>query len=344
MAGLVAEAHMHLGILEGAGSLIPNPNLLIGPYLTREAVASSRIEGTQASSLDVYRFEAGEKERDEFKRVPEVANYVRASRFCLEKMGDGVPVSLELLMEAHHILLKGVRGHEAHLGRIRSVQNWIGHPNCAIKDASYVPPAVHLLDGALASLEGFIRDPPAEMPVLVQCALAHYQFEAIHPFGDGNGRVGRLMVQLMLAGSGTLAKPILCLSAYFERNKAEYYRLLRGVSENSDWTEWIKFFLNGVVQCSREAIDAMHKTLDLKAKHEQRLREDRASRNAMVLATYLFARPVLTIPMAAKRLGTGYPPAKKAVTYLVNAGILEQIGSKKRNKRYVARKIIGIFP
>ena len=343
MAGLVAEAHMHLGILEGVGRLIPNPNLLIGPYLTREAVASSRIEGTQASGLDVYRFEAGEKERDEFKRVLEVANYVRASRFCLEGVGDGVPVSLELLKRAHHVLLNGVKGHEAHLGSIRSVQNWIGYANCTIKDASYVPPAVHLLDGMLADLEEFIQDPPAGMPVLVQCALAHYQFEAIHPFGDGNGRVGRLMIQLMLAGNGTLGQPLLYLSAYFERNRAEYYRLLRGVSENSDWTEWIKFFLVGVVQCSQDAIDAMHKILDLKAKHEQRLRGCRASRNAMVLAPHLFSRPVLTIPMAAKHLGTGYPPAKRAVMYLVNAGILEQDDNRKRNKRYVAREIVDIF-
>ena len=334
---------MYLGILEGVGRLIPNPNLLIGPYLTQEAVASSRIEGTEASNLDVYQFEAGEKEHDGLKRVLEVVNYTRASRFCFERIGAGEPVNRKLLKRAHHILLENVRGHEVTLGKIRSVQNWIGYANCAIEDASYVPPAAHLLDDILANLEEFIRDPPDGMPVLVQCALAHYQFEAAHPFEDGNGRVGRLMIMLVLASGGTLGKPLLYLSAYFERNRDRYYELLRRVSENSDWLEWIKFFLKGVVQCSQEAIDTTHKILDLKTKYEQRLKEGRASRNAMVLAPHLFSRPVLTIPMAAEYLGTGYPPAKRAVTYLVNAGILEQIGTKKRNKRYVAREIIDIF-
>lgn len=341
---LVARAHMRLGVLEGVGQLLPNPDLLIIPYITQEAVLSSRIEGTEASNLDVFRFKAeGRDDSNGYKRVREVANYVSASRSCLDLITEGRRVDLEMLMHAHEILLKGVRGSEAEPGKIRTVQNWIGRANCRIEDASYVPPAVHQLDDLLANLMQFVRDPTQEMPVLARCALAHCQFESIHPFEDGNGRVGRLLILLMLADSGALSRPLLYLSAYFERNRAEYYSLLRRVSQNSEWTEWIEFFLNGVIQCSDEAIRVTYKFLDLREKYEQRLKESRASRNAIVLATYLLSNPAITIPAAAKYLGTGYPPAKKAVMYLVGAGILEQIGTQKRGKEYVAREVVDVF-
>lgn len=341
---LITTAHMRLGVLEGIGQLLPNPDLLIMPYLTQEAVLSSRIEGTEASNLDVFRFKAEERDdSDGRKRVQEVANYVNASRSCLEMIADGRGVDLELLMHAHEILLEGVRGNEAEPGKIRTMQNWIGYANCSIEDASYVPPAVHQLDDLLANLMQFVKDPYQKIPVLVRCALAHYQFESIHPFEDGNGRVGRLLILLILASSGTLSRPLLYLSAYFERNRTEYYTLLRRVSQNSDWSEWVGFFLRGVIQCSDDAIRVTYKFLDLREKYEQNLKESRASRNALILATYLFSNPVVTIPMAAKYLKTGYPPAKKAVMYLVSAGILEQIGTQRRNKEYVAREVVNAF-
>lgn len=341
---LITKAHMRLGVLEGVGQLLPNPDLLIIPYITQEAVLSSRIEGTEASNLDVFRFKAeGGDDSNGHKRVREVANYVSASRSCLELITDERPVDLEMLMHAHKILLEGVRGNEAEPGKIRTVQNWIGYANCSIENASYVPPAVHQLDDLLANLMQFVKDPSQEIPVLVRCALAHYQFESIHPFEDGNGRVGRLLILLILASSGALSMPLLYLSAYFERNRTEYYNLLRRVSQNSEWTEWIEFFLNGVIQCSDEAIRVTYKFLDLREKYEQRLKESRASGNAIVLATYLLSNPVVTIPAAAEYLGTGYPPAKKAVMYLVGAGILEQIGTRRRGKEYVAREIVDVF-
>ena len=341
---LIARAHMRLGVLEGIGQLLPNPDLLIIPYLTQEAVSSSRIEGTEASNLDVFRFKAGGgDDSNGHKRVREVANYVNASRSCLELIADGRHVDLEMLMQAHKILLEGVRGNEAEPGRIRTVQNWIGPANCSIGNASYVPPAVHKLDDLQENLARFVTDPPRNIPVLVRCALAHYQFESIHPFEDGNGRIGRLLILLILASSGALSMPLLYLSAYFERNRTEYYHLLRGVSQNSEWTEWIDFFLNGVIQCSDEAIRVTNKFLNLREKYEQKLKESRASRNAIVLVTYLFSNPVVTIPAAAKYLGTGYPPAKKAVMYLVGAGILEQIGTRRRGKEYAAREILDVF-
>ena len=344
MASLSAEAHMYLGILEGVGKLIPNPNLLIVQYITHEAVSSSKIEGTEASNLDVYQFEAGgEVESNGPKRVLEVVNYSRALHRCLEMVNGGKRVDLKMLKQAHKILLKGVRGQNIEIGRIRAVQNWIGYANCNIENASYVPPAVHLLDDLLEDLEKFVVEPPVDIPVLVRCALAHYQFEAIHPFEDGNGRVGRLMIPLILASSGVLGRPLLYLSAYFERNQTEYYELLRGVSKDGKWMEWIIFFLTGVIQCSQEAIAVTHKLLDLRSKYEQKLRKNRASGNAIILAMHLFSKPVITIPMAAKYLNTGYPPAKKAVMHLVSAGILEQNDTKKRNKKYIAKEIIAVF-
>lgn len=344
IASLSAEAHMRLGVLEGVGKLIPNPNMLIVPYITQEAVSSSRIEGTEASSLDVYKFEAEDKvDTNGPKRVLEVVNYSRALNSCLKMINGGEQLDLKMLKQAHKILLKGVRGQKMELGQIRAVQNWIGYAGCDIKNAAYVPPAVHLLDDLLENLEKFVAVPLTDMPVLVRCALAHYQFEAIHPFEDGNGRVGRLMIPLILASSGVLGRPLLYLSAYFERNRAEYYELLRGVSKDGKWTEWITFFLTGVIQCSQESIAVTHKLLDLRSRYEQKLRETRTSGNAIVLAMHLFSSPVITIPMAAKYLNTGYPPAKKAVMYLVSAGILEQGDTRKRNKKYIAKEIIDVF-
>ena len=341
---LITRAHIRLGVLEGVGQLLPNPDLLIIPYITQEVVLSSRIEGTEASNLDVFRFKAeGRDDSNGHKRVREVVNYVSASRSCLEWITNGKRVDLEMLMHAHKILLEGVRGNEAESGKIRTVQNWIGYANCRIENASYVPPAVHRLDDLLANLMQIVKDPFQGIPVLVRCALAHYQFESIHPFEDGNGRVGRLLILLILASSGALSRPLLYLSAYFERNRTEYHHLLRRVSQNSEWTKWLEFFMKGVIQCSDEAIRVTYKFLDLREKYELKLKENRASRNAIILVTYLLSNPVVTIPAAAKYLGTGYPPAKKAVMYLVDAGILEQRDTRRRGKEYVAREIVDVF-
>lgn len=342
--GLIAEAHGRLGVLAGLGQLLPNPHLLILPYITREAVSSSKIEGTEASMLDVFRFEADKNiDPEGRKRVQEVFNYVRALSSCIGQIGQGKQVDLAILRYAHKILLKDVRGQRVEPGKFRKVQNWIGHPGCDIEDALYVPPAAHLLDGLLADLITFIENPPPEMPVLVICALAHYQFESIHPFEDGNGRVGRLLIPLILASSRTLDRPLLYVSAYFERNRSEYYTRLRNVSKHSEWVEWVEFFLRGVIQCSKEAVDATNRFLELKSRYEQKLADEKASRNTIVLTSHLFSNPRITIPQAASYLEMGYPPAKKAVMYLVDAGILEQIGSRRRNKEYVAKEILDVF-
>ena len=343
--GLIAEAHTHLGVLAGLGKILPNPRLLINPYITREAVASSRIEGTEASMLDVFRFSADENDNSNgHKRVQEVFNYSRALYSCIHQIDNGSRVNLEMLRSAHKNLLKGVRNQNAEPGKIREIQNWIGRLGCTIEEASYVPPGTHLLNDLLVNLIQFIENLPRKIPVLIICALAHYQFESIHPFEDGNGRVGRLLIPMMLAHHGILDRPLLYLSSYFERNRSEYYERLQKVSSSCEWTAWIEFFLRGVVQCSKEAVEVTNKFLNLKSKYEQRLTRERASRNAILLTNRLFSTPWITIPQAAKHLGIGYPPAKKAVMDLVEVGILEQIEPRRRrNKEYVAKEILYVF-
>ena len=343
IANLVAEAHMQLGILEGTGNLLPHPDLSIRPYLVQEAAASSRIEGINASSRDVFEFEAKKMHgADGTRSASETFNCVKASHSCLKIAKDG-RVDLDMLRHAHQILFDGTGYQGVEPGKIRVVQNRIGYLGSKIEDVIYVPPAPHMLNELLEDLETFVNSLPSGMPILVKCALAHYQFDAIHPFADGNGRVGRLLILLMLTNRGVLSKPILCLSSYFERNRPEYYERLKRVSRNSEWTEWLEFFLYGVIQSSREAINITYNLQKIKTRYEERLKKSKVSGNTLILVRYLFANPVITIPAAAKYLGTGYPPAKKAVRYLVDAGILGQIGAKKRNKEYIAKEISDIF-
>lgn len=237
LASLLSEAHGQLGQLSGIGELLPNPDLLIRPYVTREAVLSSKIEGTQASIIDIFEFEAKAKvdseEDGRRKRVQEVVNYIHALDKCINRVQKGDSITLAMIRDVHKTLLHNVRGQERTSGEFRKVQNWIGPEGSKIEDAVYVPPAPDHLKNTLEEAEKFIQQPPERIPVLVQCALIHYQFEAIHPFADGNGRVGRLLLPLLLADRHLLSRPLLYLSAYFERNRTAYYRHLLSVSQNS---------------------------------------------------------------------------------------------------------------
>lgn len=245
LTALISEASIQLGNLSGIGKLIPNPNLLISPYLRREAVLSSKIEGTQASILDVFRLEAGgmmeEKER-ETKRVIEVVNYVQALNECLDYVQNGKQIDITMIKNAHKVLMNKVRGQELQPGEFRTVQNWIGIDGTKIDDATYVPPPSEYVDDRMDDLVKFIQDPPGRIPVIVQCAMIHYLFEAIHPFGDGNGRIGRLLIPVLLAQRKLLDQPLLYISAYLEQNKSRYTTLLLKVSQENSWVEWISFF------------------------------------------------------------------------------------------------------
>lgn len=340
------EASNQLGQLSGIGTLLPNPDLIIRPYVYREAVLSSKIEGTQASMLDLFRFQAGapdNADEREQKRVVEVINYVNATHECLKKIHDGKNVNLQMINKAHKILLQGVRGQELEPGIVRTIQNWIGPEGTEITDATYVPPPPEHVNDLLLDLEKFIREPAPYMPPLIQCAIMHYQFEAIHPFGDGNGRIGRLLVPLVLSERKLLSQPILYLSAYIEQNKTRYYQTLLQVSQKSKWNEWIHFFLMAVITQATDAIQRIKKLMELRNKYEVKLREKKASASAILLNDLLFANPLVTITKASDYLQITYPPAKKAIEYLVSIGILREHESKERNRIFIAHEIEALL-
>ena len=248
----LSAADRALAELAGVGGTLPNPHLLIGPFVRREAVLSSRIEGTQASLSDLFFFEAAPQQHRGPEDVREVANYVNALEYGLKRI-ETLPISSRLIRELHGHLMAEVRGGERAPGELRRVQNWIGPEGCSLDEATYVPPPPQELPGALGALEEFIHG-PSDLPPLIRFALVHYQFEAIHPFLDGNGRIGRLLITLGLGSEGLLPHPLLYLSDFFEKNRKEYYRLLLAVTTHGRWEPWIRFFLRGVADQSRDAI------------------------------------------------------------------------------------------
>ena len=343
---LATEAHTKLGQLSGIGELIPNLDLLIRPYVLREAVLSSKIEGTQATMMDVFEYEAGGKKDSQKavdrKQIREVLNYVGSLNTCLKRVKTE-SVSIKMIKDAHGILMKNVRGQEKTPGEFRKIQNWIGRQDSQIEDALYVPPAPEKLYDVLRDFEKFIQSPSPGIPVLIQCALIHYQFESIHPFADGNGRIGRLLIPLILAERKLLSRPLLCLSVYFEKNRTEYYSHLLSVSQNQTWTEWIRFFLKGVIIQATDAIQNIRHLTDLRVNYENKLRSVKASGSATQLMSYLFANPVVTIPEAKRFLNVTYPSAKLAVERLQKISILEEMGAGERNKKFKAAEILNVL-
>lgn len=346
LTALISEASLQLGNLSGIGKSIPNPHLLIRPYLTREAVLSSRIEGTQASILDVFRYKgggmAGREEREE-KRIIEVANYVDALEECLRDVRKGRRIDRRMFKGVHKKLMQGVRGEELQPGEFRTVQNWIGEEGTPIEDATYLPPPPEYIDQLLADLEHFIQNPPGRIPIVVQCAILHYLFEAIHPFRDGNGRIGRLLIPVLLAQRKVLEQPLLYLSVYIERNKPRYYSLLLSVSQRSTWVEWLRFFLYGVIAQANDAVDNIRQLVELKAKYDQKLSNKKASGSATRLVDYLFSNPITSIPTAAEYLEITYPPAKNALESLKEMGILSEQRDRQRGRMFIAHEIISIL-
>src|SRR3989338_11290967 len=225
-----------------------------------------------------------------------------------------------MIKSAHRKLMDNVRGQELAPGEFRKVQNWIGVPGTKIEDATYVPPRAENIIELLEDLVNFINNPTERIPVLLQCAIIHYQFEAIHPFGDGNGRIGRLLIPLLLQNRGLLSQPLLYISVYVEKNKTQYYNALLEVSKNSDWINWFKFFLMAVITQAKDASDNIQKLMNLQESYNKKLRSSKASASAMSLADYLFSNPIITIPTAAAYLKITYPPAKKAIGRLVKLG------------------------
>lgn len=340
---LVSELSMAdraLGQLAGVGQSLVNPQLLMRPFLKKEAVLSSRIEGTVASLSDLFFFEAAPTGivPSGASDVLEVANYVRALdigiRSCTKR-----PLGLNTLREMHAVLMEDVRGGDKRPGDFRRDRNWIGPPNCRLDEATYVPPPPEELPKLLDGFETAVHGAP-DLPPLVRLAALHYQFEAIHPFMDGNGRIGRLLITLLLCTEKLLPQPLLYLSAYFEKFRDEYYRRLLEVSQAQKWSAWVRFFVRGVYEQAQDAMERARRLLELREQFHKQFHEARSSALLLKLIDHLFMSPVVTIPNTASLLGVTYHSAQDNIDRLVAGGVLEEITGRKRDRLYMARKII----
>ena len=335
----LSNADRAIGRLAGEGRRLPNPHLLIRAFVRKEAVLSSRIEGTQATLGELLAVEAGaavERSPDDLR---EVGNYVTALEYGIERMAT-LPISLRLVRELHELLMRGVRGDVATPGEFRRSQNWIGPPGCTLNDATYVPPPPSEMVACLDSWERFLHDDA--LPPLVHAALAHSQFEAIHPFLDGNGRVGRLIITLLLVNRGVISSPLLYLSAYFEETRQEYYSRLLGVTERGYWEKCLTYFLRGVAIQSDDAVDRVQRIDDLFSHWKQGLAQDRSRLPERALD--LFAEnPFWTVRSVSRRLGVAFTTAQRAIDRLETEGVVTQLGTGRRNRVYCAGAILDVL-
>lgn len=333
---LLDEATGAVHRLGGVGRLIPNPHLLIGPHLRLEAVLSSRIEGTKIDVGQLLRFEAGQvPSPDAANDATEVTNYIVAMEHGLARVRDGFPISVRLFREMHGLLLQGARGQHRRPGELRKSPVWLG--GSTLDDAVFVPPPPDEMREALSDLEKFLHQ--TNLPLLAQLAIAHYQFEVIHPFLDGNGRIGRLMIPLMLVLRGALPQPLLYLSAFFEQHRSDYYDHLLITSQQGDLMPWIAFFLRGVRQQARDSEERTVRLVELQHQLRNELLEEGRSNSIIRLAEQLFAVPVITAAQVESMIGVTRPTAQTAIDALVDRGDLTEITGRPRGRVYEARAI-----
>jgi Fic family protein len=335
----LGEAERNLGRLASLADTLPSPHILVRPFIRREAVLSSRIEGTRASLVDLYHYESAQNSFfEDITDVREVHNYVRALDYGLER-SKTLPVSLRLIREMHGILMEGVRGEHLTPGEFRRSQNWIGSPGSTIESATIVPPPVDEMHQALDALEKFIHA-PSDIPQLTRAGLIHYQFEAIHPFLDGNGRVGRLLVILLLIEWGLVSQPLLYLSAFFEAHRLDYYDRLLAVSQRGEWENWLLFFLKGISSQSSDAITRIEHLGQLRTAYRERLRTERAAARLLKTLDVLFERPILNIRQLEAALDVPYRTAQRYIERLEEIGILREVTGQARNRLYRADEIL----
>jgi Fic family protein len=333
---LLTEAEAALGRLAGIGDLLPNPDLLIRPYVLREAVSSTRIEGTHASMSDVFELEAGGGTPN--ADVEEVLGYVDALVWGLSQ--SELPLSVRLMRELHRRLMAGERGRGRMPGAFRTTQNWIGTPNSTIESARFVPPPPQDLGPLLSDWESFAHE-DGELPLLVRNALLHYQLETIHPFLDGNGRVGRLLIVFLLVESGRLPAPLLDISSYFEADRDSYYAALRGVSERGDAVTWIDLFLHAVHTQASAATVRARQLMELRERYRRHAAALRA-KNAIALVDLACEAPILTARLVTERLDVTRPTAGSLLRQLESEGLLVREGSGARGQqRYVANEVLA---
>ena len=340
---LSSEVDQALGRLDGVTTILPNVELFVLMYVRREAVLSSQIEGTRSTIPDVLAAEANIRTPDQPGDVEEVINYIRAMRFGIERLGS-LPLCVRLLRELHEILLKGVRGNQADPGMLRRSQNWIGPPGCTLRDAKFVPPPPGELASALSDWEKFLHQ-ASNLPAIVQAGLAHAQFENIHPFLDGNGRVGRLFITLFLCEREILLYPVLYLSSYLRANRTEYFERLHRVTKQGDWEGWVEFFLKAVKTVCTDSINTTRAILQLREDHNRLVSDKmgRAASNGLRILNLLYRRPVFQVPMLVKDTGLTYSSVNGLVARLRDLEILHETTSRRRHRVFYYKPYMELF-
>ncbi len=339
---LLSKADRSLGRLDGVTSILPNPDFFVAMYVRYEAVLSSQIEGTQSTLDDVLQFEVNHNGEDQVKDVQEVVNYIAAMNHGLQRLSD-FPLSLRLIREIHVKLLEGTRGSHCTPGEFRQSQNWIGPAGCTLQTATFVPPPIPEMHVALSNMEKFFHD-PAPMPVLLLCGLVHAQFETIHPFLDGNGRIGRLLITFLLCHRQILQKPLLYLSHYFKLHRAEYYDRLMAVRNDGNWEGWLKFFLRGVAEVSEDATSTARKILELRERGRLLVADQlENSVSGQQLLDYLFEHPLVSVKMIEQHLDCSYVKANKLGLQFEKLGLLHETTGWRRNRRYRFTPYLDLF-
>lgn len=340
---LLTLAERSLGRLDGASGTLPNVDLFVAMYVHKEAVLSSQIEGTQASLIDVLAFEADAVVSENPQDIEEVVNYVNALNYGLQRLST-LPLSLRLIREIHGLLLSGVRGADRNPGEFRTSQNWIGHAGAPIADAKFVPPSPADMHDALSKLETFIHE-KGSLPLLLKIGTIHAQFETIHPFLDGNGRIGRLLITFLLCHEGILRKPLLYLSHFFKLHRLEYYTHLQRVRDEGDWESWLKFFLRGVIDVAKEATDTAGNIVQLREKHRDAISKyfSRSAGKAYQLLEYLYSRPIITVNNVTEVLDLSYSNTNNLIKSFQEMGLLRSMSRYQRNRRFIYSSYLSMF-
>lgn len=337
---LVNKAYLLLGRLDGMAITLPDIDLFVSMYVQKEAVISSQIEGTQASLVDVLQKDKG---KEKIKDTEEIVNYIKATHYAFKRLNK-MPLCMRLIRETHAVLLSNVRGEEKMPGEFRRSQNWIGHAGSSLKDASFIPPAPDEMDICLGDLERYIHE-DSTISNLIKIALIHYQFETIHPFLDGNGRMGRLLIILYLREQGLIEYPVLYLSYFFKKNRNRYYELLNNIRIKGEFEEWIKFFIDGICEISEDAITSIQKIVELKNTDMKKIRELSGSNisNLLLIYDYLLQHPFLEAEDIKNLVGVSKPTANKLLENLMTIEIVELVEDKKRYRQYVYKKYVDIL-
>ena len=339
---LLETANRALGRLDGIGTLLPDTRLFLYSYRRKEALLSSQIEGTQSSFSDLLLYESQEAPGVPLDDVQEVSNYVAAMEHGLQRIADGFPISLRLIREVHEILLSGARGSYKSPGEFRRSQNWIGGSRPG--NARYVPPPPDHVMECLGALEKFLHDDPVRTPTLIKAALAHVQFESIHPFLDGNGRVGRLLITLLLCAEGAISQPLLYLSLYLKTNRTAYYDHLQQIRDTGDWEDWLRFFLEGVLETADGAVQTARVIFQLLQEDRAKIETiGRAAPSALRVFAHLQSKPLISIPKAAEELELAAPTVATALQHLVRLKIAAELTGKPRHRLFVYRRYVDIL-